>query len=965
MTNLVRHIDKNVLVNAISAQTVVAKYLGEPKEIIGKVHRFPTPFRDKVLSTAPLYVYDKWIVDMGGDFKGDIIVFVAKYHNVGFREAIEIIAKDFNITNLQNYFAVNDDVRLEKRAVKKEQILLEMVGKCDVDITTMFDSEPFKKKPTGKEIGKIKDRIESLKLAPYSLETIKQNIISGYTSIPAGIKGDGEKNWKQQQIFMVDIDNVIKVNGKNQKLLLTDNRHVSIQKVIKFCETIGLPPTFIYKSFSYTEECHKFRLVYVLEKPVYDVEIAKGISEFFKEKLSPLNIDEAPTNLESMFFGGTEIVYSSDVFYNAVKEEVEVEEIEYEIVQDYGDFNRYIEKLEGFGYGVNGGKLCKVDISYDRNGAPRISYTPLSNFLPIITKKTTYINDRDTYTFYNIKGLLLKDNKVLPEITVSKDELEKVSYSISDEWNIQAIKEPIYRVEDELRYISQCISKDDIICDEIYAHTGFIRVNGKLVYLHQGGVIGNAEDLKVDLSLDKLEQYCFTDKEFDRIEALKTSLSAIDVADNTITIPLLATTYLAPLRSLFSENNLLADYVLWLEGRTGTRKSSLTAAILSHFGNFHRNSFPCSFRDTANSLEKKVFILKDSLSVIDDYCPEVVGTGKVGTAEKIFAMFGDRVGRDRMRSDGKTLRGAYTARGLCVITGETFPKVAQSRLARAILLEMKPGDVDLTKLRKLQNDAEKLSYAMKIYIDWVIVNEDKILDYAKKEQMEMEKEFQNNEWHGRTCEAATMMIIGYKLFLSFMFENGVISEVERDEREKIGIDVLKGIADNQSREIALENPVEMFTEAIEQLYTAERVQVLDFSIPTTPSARNTLIGWHDKVSGQFYFIPDVTYKEVVKFYREQGIKFPVSKRTLIKMLDDEGYLYVPKKNDRRTVKRKAPNTYTAIAVIAVYQDKLGFEEFDEEKELAEGNILVKKMQEQMLIEEKKKLQEEMEKEVTK
>ena len=109
----------------------------------------------------------------------------------------------------------------------------------------------------------------------------------------------------------------------------------------------------------------------------------------------------------------------------------------------------------------------------------------------------------------------------------------------------------------------------------------------------------------------------------------------------------------------------------------------------------------------------------------------------------------------------------------------------------------------------------------------------------------------------------------------------------------------------------------------------------------------------------------ITYKEVVKFYREQGIKFPVSKRTLIKMLDDEGYLYVPKKNDRRTVKRKAPNTYTAIAVIAVYQDKLGFEEFDEEKELAEGNILVKKMQEQMLIEEKKKLQEEMEKEVTK
>ena len=110
--------------------------------------------------------------------------------------------------------------------------------------------------------------------------------------------------------------------------------------------------------------------------------------------------------------------------------------------------------------------------------------------------------------------------------------------------------------------------------------------------------------------------------------------------------------------------------------------------ILSHFGRFSRNNFPCSFRDTLNSLEKKAFILKDNINVIDDYNPEVLGSRKLDIAEKLFGMYGDRAGRDRMSQDGKTLKKPYIARGLCIVTGESFPNVAQSRLARAIVFQM-------------------------------------------------------------------------------------------------------------------------------------------------------------------------------------------------------------------------------------------------------------------------------------
>ena len=157
----------------------------------------------------------------------------------------------------------------------------------------------------------------------------------------------------------------------------------------------------------------------------------------------------------------------------------------------------------------------------------------------------------------------------------------------------------------------------------IYTKTGFERINNHLAYLYHGGVIGDVENIEVDLSSERLERFCFTDKEFDQQECLKRSLSFLDVADKKITIPILATIYLAPLFSLLSENSINADYILFIQGKTGTRKSSLTALSLCHYGIFDRNHFPSSFRDTLNSIEKTAYIIKDSINVVDDFNPEI------------------------------------------------------------------------------------------------------------------------------------------------------------------------------------------------------------------------------------------------------------------------------------------------------------------------------------------------------
>ena len=87
----------------------------------------------------------------------------------------------------------------------------------------------------------------------YRLEEIQDNIISGMTIIPSGIKGNAQENWKKQQIFLVDFDNTY----KGEKLYKENPRHVTVEKILNYCRKINFEPTFIYTTFSNSEKQNK------------------------------------------------------------------------------------------------------------------------------------------------------------------------------------------------------------------------------------------------------------------------------------------------------------------------------------------------------------------------------------------------------------------------------------------------------------------------------------------------------------------------------------------------------------------------------------------------------------------------------------------------------------------------------------------------------------------------------------
>lgn len=266
----------------------------------------------------------------------------------------------------------------------------------------------------------------------------------------------------------------------------------------------------------------------------------------------------------------------------------------------------------------------------------------VSNFLMIPILKNTYLNVKNPS--YILKAFYLEDYTInLPNIEVTAAELNTGKFLIGCDWDKYCILEYGNSNYAKLREVAQLIGRYTMQEEKIYTKVGYVKINNKKMYiLHGGGISENGEEknIKADLSSEELEQYCFTSNECDKKDSIRTSFNILNLADRSITIPLLTTTYLAPLVSIFEEMGINIDYVLFLVGKPQTRKSSTCAVILSHFGpSFNKDNLPASFKDSITHLERKSNVLEDTLIVINDFNKEIIGNDKLKLLIQIFEIF--------------------------------------------------------------------------------------------------------------------------------------------------------------------------------------------------------------------------------------------------------------------------------------------------------------------------------------
>jgi hypothetical protein len=566
-------------------------------------------------------------------------------------------------------------------------------------------------------------------------------------------------------------------------------------------------------------------------------------------------------------------------------------------------YDLYIEAVKkSDDYFINkSGHFC----TFDSRGNP----FEISNFVARPTMEITRDDGQEVEITLRIEGVL-SGGKILPTIDIPISEFPAMKW-VLQKWGVGASIKPGNNKKDLCRDAIQSLALN-IEKRHIYTHLGFRKlVDGRWIYLYSGGCIGT-ENISVDIE-KALSRYTLPKETKDIKKAALASLALIETAPTEVTSTLLAYTYLTPLLEVFKIAGIEPNFVIWMLGISGSRKTTLGLLYLCHFGNFNNKTPPASFRDTANNIERKAFATKDSLLLIDDYHPEsnrADAARMEQTAQKILRMYGDRVARGRLTSTIE-FQKEYPPRGNAIITGEDIPK-GQSSLARFMCLEILQGEVNLEKLTESQNNSHFLAESMVGYIEWLIPQMEVLPKQLPGIFKNLREKYKKISAHGRLAEMAAWLYIGYRMMLEYMKCVQTISEDDLQGLLKEFEVILKELVEKQNCLLEQEKPADIFIRAISELLATGKVYVENIGKSSNTFSSGNMsgekIGFVDE--NFYYLFPETAYNSVYKFLSKRGEIMPVKERTLWKHLDEANLIYVEKEGDgriHRCPKKNIPN----------------------------------------------------------
>jgi hypothetical protein len=490
----------------------------------------------------------------------------------------------------------------------------------------------------------------------------------------------------------------------------------------------------------------------------------------------------------------------------------------------------------------------------------------------------------------------------------------------------RALVFPGFGLRDHARTAVQMLS-GAIVERRVYGHTGWREHRGAWVYLHAAGAVGAdgaVEGVEVSLSgtLTRFELPA-PPTGATLIEAIRANLALFDVAPLTVTAPVQAATYLAPLQEPLAHEP--PDFTLWLHGASGSFKTELAALAQAHFGPFTRLTLPGTFLASANAIERLAFGAKDALLVIDDYYPasqrrEAEAMAQV--ASRVLRTMGNHQSRQRMKPD-TTLRPDLPPRCLIVATGEHVPE-GHSTAARIFPVPMAPGDVDVEKLSAAQAQRPLLAEAMAGYVQWIARHFEAIQRTLPIRFQELRALAQQTGGHRREPGQVAHLYLGLETWLTFAVASGAWTEEAKARLLKDAWPVLLAIAREHPQELSAETPVERFLALLGDGFASKRVYVtaphggppedaeaLGWERDTSTAydgmgygewrhgATATLLGVCD--GDHLLLYPEVTFQVVTSAARMAGQVFPVELKTLLKRLDEAQLIMTDAKGRRHTV----------------------------------------------------------------
>ena len=525
---------------------------------------------------------------------------------------------------------------------------------------------------------------------------------------------------------------------------------------------------------------------------------------------------------------------------------------------------------------------------------------PLANFAAYIELEQTIDDGLMTTRVFRLSGTQACGTPLpVTEITIAQT--QRLWWL--EQWGADAIVQPglgQQHLITAIQSVSAPVKKKSI-----YAHTGWRKLDGRWLFLHAGGAIGpdgDVDDYEVRLG-GELDHYVLPPVR-DAVAAVRASLEMMDLGRHGI--EMLSAVYRAPLAEFC---NILCS--VYLHGTTGLFKSQIEGVAQAHFGKWWSGScFPANWTSTGGALEKTCFILKDVLCVIDDFMPSpnpIDRAKYLRAAEQLLRGAGNQGGRSRLTAD-ITLRPTYWPRGMVMASGEDVP-LGHSLRARAVISQVKPGEIDAAKLTNLQRHASSglLAEAMAAYIGWLAGQADTLADTLATELAELRAQLTGV--HARTPDNLASLLLGLHRFLTFAVSVGALTNEEAEQHRTQAMTDLSALAEVQDEQQASEDPIIRFPDLISQALMAGMVHIgprsgeAPIENPESYgwqlcrksgedsmawSPRGDRIGWMDE--DDLWLLPAVAFKVVDNLERSQGRALGKSLHTLAGALADAGII---------------------------------------------------------------------------
>lgn len=346
---------------------------------------------------------------------------------------------------------------------------------------------------------------------------------------------------------------------------------------------------------------------------------------------------------------------------------------------------------------------------------------------------------------------------------------------------------------------------------------------------------------------------------------------------------------LGTLYKLFEEAGYAPRFVLFVNGKTGSMKTTISKILFMQLRKGLESDEPRRIdADTLTSFERAVVSAgRDTTLLIDDYAPQrTAGRAREmeNRIEMLIRMAGDGATKSRSNAKLEDVKGKGV-KGVVVVTGEIKAKGMSSNL-RCCYCHMRREDANTDAISWFQENPSAYSQLIASFTEYVAEHWDSIISHVKA-TFPGERKYLGTVINERRIvdSAATLRIVA-EIWKDFLVKYSLASALDANQ---ICIDMRAGILKNaiENLMVVKQEPISSrFLKAIHELILSRQIVLSEYR----PNLENIphLDGFVDEE--YLYFLPEKLYVKVSEYLKKLGSPLGYEMSDLLQTLADEGII---------------------------------------------------------------------------